>query len=379
MTDQSLAGVRVLFIVNVDWFFISHRMPLLRAAIERGAVVGVAAADSGRLEEIAREGVQVFPIPMSRSGTGLGEQVRVAWAMGRAVRRFRPDLVHNVTIKPVLLGTGVVRVLQRRARVIAAISGFGFAVEGEAPSLLRRSVEVAYRVLLRSRRVTVVVQNDDARASVIERRVARAERVELIEGSGVQTDRFMPASRAPDGTVRVAMASRILRDKGVVEFCRACALLGPNVDAVLAGSLDTDGNPTSMARNEVDDLCSETGVTYVGEVNDMVTFLQQADVFVLPSYHEGLPKALIEAAACGLPLVATDIAGCRPVVTPGENGELVPVRAVESLAAAIEMLVSDPDRRARYGAASRRRAVERFSIDRVVRQFMAIYERESAT
>ena len=376
-----LEGVRLLFVANVDWFFISHRLPLLRAAMAEGAVVAVAAADTDRLREIETMGAETYALPLSRSGTGVVEQVRALVAIGRVIRRFGPDVVHNVTIKPVLFGTLLTRALTRRARLINAISGFGYAVDGGDRRWLRRVVIVAYRILFRSRRVVVVVQNQGAVEVMLRDRLARADQVELVEGSGVDCDVFTPRTgdRGDEERVRVVMASRILRDKGVFEFCRATALLDSDrVDAVLAGSLDAEGNPTALARDELDELCRETGVRYLGEVDDMSALLRDADVAVLPSYHEGLPKVLLEAAASGLPLIATDIPGCRPVVHPGVNGELVPVRSVDELAAAIGRLVDDGDLRRRYGARSRRLAVERFSVDRVAGRFVDLYERGAA-
>ena len=371
-----LAGVRLLFVVNVDWFFISHRLPLLRAARSEGAEVAVATADTGRLHEIEAEGVTVYPLRMSRAGRSPVEQARSVLEIARAIRGFRPDVVHNVTIKPVLIGTLVTRLLRRRTRIINAISGFGFVMEGGAGGAARRVVRLCYRLLFRSARVTVVVQNDDARRLLVEERIARHDRIELIEGSGVDCDEFAPVDGddRSDTPVTITMAGRILRDKGVVEYCEAIARLADGrVEAVLAGSLDPEGNPTALRRDELDALCERTGVRYLGDVDDMPSLLGSSDVFVLPSHHEGLPKVLIEAAASGLPLVATDIAGCRPVVHPDVNGELVPVRDVESLAAAIERLAGDPQRRRRYGVASRRLALERFSVSGVVERFVELY------
>jgi glycosyltransferase involved in cell wall biosynthesis len=373
---NQLTGVRLLYVVNVDWFFISHRLPLLEAAVQRGAVVGVACASTGRLTEIEAHGGQTFELPMTRSGKNPLDELRSLIAVSRIVRRFRPDVVHNVSIKPVLYGTAAARLLNRRATVINAISGFGYAVEAR-DSLLSRVVRQTYRQLFRSRRVRVVVQNEDARRQLVGERIASPSQIVLIEGSGVDCDRFRPREHVEghDAPVRVLMASRLLRDKGVLEYCRAAATLrGLGVRFLLAGPLDVGGNPTALSGREVDAACTSASVEYLGEVKGMPELLRSVDIFVLPTYHEGLPKALLEAASTGLALVATDIPGCRPVVQPGVTGELVEVGDVASLAAAVKKLIENPGLRRRYGSASRRLAVERFSLARVVAEFMNMYQ-----
>ncbi len=374
----SLTGQRVLFVVNVDWFLVSHRLPLVRATVEAGAEVTVACADTGSMDIIRSLGhVKVIPIPLTRSGTGPIGELKSLWAIARTVRTSHPHVVHNVTVKPVMYGTLATRLLSRRARVINAVSGFGFAVEGDANRLLSATVSLAYRLLFRSRRVTMIVQNEGAREWLLAQRCTRIEQIRLIEGSGVDCSNFTPAAHSrSDEAITVVLASRMLRDKGIEEFARAAAIAAPhfpNARFVLAGSTDMGGNPTSYSDEEVRALCASYPVEWLGQVTDMPTLLRNADVFVLPSYHEGLPKALIEAAASGLPLIATDIDGCRPVVHPHVNGELVKPRDVETLAAALCCLLADRNLRERYGAASRALAVERFALSKVLAETLVLY------
>lgn len=376
--DSPLAGIRLLYVVNVDWFLVSHRLPLVRAAIEAGADVTVACADTGSMEPIRALGrVKVVELALSRSGTGPIGELKALWAIASTVRRTRPDVVHSVTIKPVLYGTLATRLLTRDARIINAVSGFGYTVEGSGHRLLSSMVTMAYRVLFRSRRVAMIVQNEGAREWLLRNRCTTSERIHVIEGAGVDCNRFAPPPEPrASNELQVLLASRMLRDKGIDEFAKAAAIVKqtcPRARFILAGSTDVGGNPTSYTDAELGLLCASHPVEWVGHVADMPAFLQTVDVFVLPSYHEGLPKALIEAAASGLPLVASDIDGCRPVISPGVNGELVPPRDERALAAAISALLADPGRRQRFGAESRRIAVERFSIDKILEATLRLY------
>ncbi len=379
-STRRLEGVRILFVVNVDWFFLSHRLPLLEAAVAEGAVVGVAARDSGRLTELEHAGIATYPLPMTRASRSVVEMFRSTLSISRAIRSFRPHVVHNVTIKPIIFGTLAARLLAREAAVINAISGFGFALQGEQSRFLRGLVLRSYRLLFKSERVTVVVQNDGAAQEVTSNGLASDAQIELVEGAGVDCQRFRPRQtpHLDDGPIRVLMASRILRDKGVVEFCSAANQISePEIQATLAGSLDPQGNPTALTAAEVETLCESTGVNYIGEIEDMPRLLSESDIFVLPSYHEGLPKVLLEAAACGLPLVATDIPGNRPVVHHGVNGELVPVAETGPLAEAIARLAADGNLRERYGTASRETAVRRFAVEKVAASFVDMYARKA--
>jgi glycosyltransferase involved in cell wall biosynthesis len=375
---RPLTGVRLLYIVNVDWFLVSHRLPIVRAAIDAGADVTVACADTGAMAPIEALGaVRVVALPLSRSGTGLFGEARSLAAIAGLIWRTKPDIVHNVTIKPVMYGTLLTRLLRRRTRVVNAVSGFGYAVEGDAHKVLSSLVLAAYRLLFRSRRVEMIVQNDGAAQWLLRHRCTSLKHIHVIEGSGVDCERFTPPSTPrAEQPLTVLLASRMLRDKGVAEFAEAARMLRPkHPDAmfVLAGSTDVGGNPTSYTDDEMRQLEAAFPVRWTGHVADMPALLQTADVFALPSYHEGLPKALLEAAATGLPLVATDIDGCRPVVTSGVNGELVALGDAEALAATLDRLLSDAGLRRRYGDASRRIAVDRFAIERVVAATLQVY------
>ena len=373
-----MAERRVLFVCNVDWFVLLHWSDLLTDMVRRGHCVHVLCADSGRLEEIRALGVTVDAIPISRAGTRPLDELRTFTQIARSLRRFHPDLVHTITIKPNLYATLATRLLTRRVPVVCAVTGFGFVFDAQTSAGVSGAVRWLLRFVLRSARVHVQVENAEAVERVVELGLSTRDRAHLIEGAGVDTDQFHPAESGGSDTeeATVLLPARMLRDKGVIEFIEAARLLSLRSDIrfLLAGRLDVDGNPTAISGAELDDLLSGSGAHWLGEVDDVAKLMREVDIVALPSYHEGLPKALLEAAACGLPLIATDIPGCRPVVHDGENGILVPVRDAASLASAIERLASDPALRSTYGERSRQLAVDRFDRRIILERFAELHD-----
>jgi glycosyltransferase involved in cell wall biosynthesis len=365
---------RLLFVVNVDWFFLSHRLPLALGARDAGVEVMVAAGDTGRAGEIRAQGLEFVPLPITRDGTGMGAELATMAALARLYRRVRADMVHHVTIKPVLYGSVAARVAPGMA-IVNAISGLGYVFSQGGRPLLRAGAQAAYRVALGGPRTRTIFQNPEDRDEFVRKGLVKQATTVLIRGSGVDPARFVPAPE-PAGDPIVMLASRMLWEKGVGEFVEAArALRGRGVRArfVLVGPADP-GNPTGVPAAQLRAWADEGVVEWWGERTDMHHVLAQAAVVTLPSfYKEGLPKVLLEAAAAGKPLVATDIPGCREIVLPGRNGELIPPRDAPALAAAVGALLDSPALRARYGAAGRALAEAEFTEARVVAQTLAVY------
>jgi glycosyltransferase involved in cell wall biosynthesis len=367
---------RLLIAVNNPGFFLSHRLPVAVAARRAGFDVHVATPDGPAVPAIRDAGLEWHPIHLSRSGTRPLEESRSVHELWQLYRRLRPDVAHHVTPKVVLYGTTAAR-LARVPGVVNAISGLGhaFAGTGSAISPLRMAASTGYRLLLRHPRMRVIFQNEDHRRLFVAHRWIRDDEAVLIRGSGVDTAVFAPRERESARPL-VVLAARMLRTKGVGEFVEAARLLhdrGVAARFALVGSPDP-GNPATVTEAELREWSGEGVVEHWGFRNDMARVYAEADVACLPSYTEGMPKSLIEAAACGLPIVATDEPGCRGVVRDGENGLLVPVGAVPELAAALERLIADPALRARLGAAGRALAVSEFDIEHVVAAHLAVYD-----
>ena len=370
---------RLLFVVNDASFFLSHRLPVALAAREHGYDVHVATPAGPGVDGVRAAHLDWHPIRLSRSGRNPAREARTLADLCALYRRVRPALVHHVTPKPVLYGTAAAR-LTRVPAVVNAISGMGHVYADDStrraapyPALTSNRSPAA----LRHPRMRVIFQNADARAEFLARGWAREREAVLIRGSGVDVTVFTPAaSPPPPEAPLVVLTARLLFTKGVREFVAAAATLraaGVHARFALVGAADPD-NPASVPSPTLAEWGERGDVELWGQREDMVEVFRAAHVACLPSYLEGLPKALIEAAACGLPIVTTDVPGCREVVHHGENGFLVPAREDAPLAQALRTLIDDADLRARFGAASRQRAEREFSLAQVVASHLALYD-----
>jgi len=378
MSAPDLSGRTILYLVTEDWYFLSHRLPLARAARDAGARVIVATRINDDRAALEAEGFAVAAIPFDRSGLNPIADLKTLAAIRRVYRRERPDLVHQVAMKPTLYGT-LAALLTGVPQVVNAMAGMGFLFisQGVKARLLRPAIRGAMGWLNRRARVSVIVQNDDDRA--LFRDVLRVPngRLATIRGSGVDVDALRPAEPPPVDAAAPPVAlclSRMLWDKGIGELAEAARRLkerGVPLTVRLVGPLDA--NPAAIPRATIDDWVAEGLVEAAGRTSDVAGEYARCHIAVLPSYREGLPKSLLEAAACGRPIVATDAPGCREVCIDGETGVRVPVRAVGPLADALERLARDADLRARMGRAARRLAEERFAVDRIVSETLALY------
>ncbi|HUF87646.1 MAG TPA: glycosyltransferase family 4 protein [Thermohalobaculum sp.] len=369
------AGARLLFVVNDLDFFLSHRLAIAEAAAAEGWEVHVAAPGAADDARLCAAGLRPHALRLARHGTNpLAEAASLA-GMYRLFRRLRPDLVHLVTIKPVVYG-GIAARLARVPAVVSAISGLGyvFLQGGARARTLRWAVRPLYRLALGHPRQRVIFQNEDDR-SALEALGARLDgRSELIRGSGVDLDAFVPTPE-PEGPVRVLMPARILTDKGVREFVEAARILrreGVEARFAVAGDAPA-GNPARVPGQTLAAWRTAGTVELLGFCSDMPRQLAASHIVVLPSYREGFPLALVEAAAAARPVVTTDVPGCRDAIIEGETGLLVPVRDSAALARAIRRLVEEPETRWRMGRAGRALAERAFSVRDVAQRHLAIY------
>lgn len=368
---------QLLFVVNVDWFFASHRLPIALAALARGYDVHIACVDTGRCSEFERSGLIVHRMPVARSDNSPGGLFALLRWLLQTFRSIRPDVVHLVTIRPVLFGGIAARLARVPARV-AAISGLGpvFTERGWRAGVRRILVRVLYRLALGRGHLQVIFQNEDDRRCLVGIGACRFADTVLIPGSGVDLQRY--AKTALPGVPTALMAARLLREKGVLEFIEAAAIVRTNGGAtarfVLVGDVDPD-SPGSLDRTLVAKMCGQAGVEWWGARDDMAEVMAQASVIVLPSYYgEGVPKVLLEAAACGRPVITTDHPGCRDAIEPGESGVLVPPRDAGALAAAMAELLADQPRCEAMGRAGRARAERLFDLRFAVDRHLEIYE-----
>ncbi|HEY9271825.1 MULTISPECIES: glycosyltransferase family 4 protein [Achromobacter] len=371
------AARRLLFVVNNPAFFMSHRVPVALAAQQAGYEVHVATMDGPAVADIEALGMTHHAIPMTRSGKHPLQELGTLLALIRLFRRLRPQIVHLVTIKPVLYG-GIAARLTRVPGMVAAISGLGFVFLSNSlkMKLVRAVVARLYRLALGHPNSRVIFQNASDRDLLKSLGAVRDAQVVMIRGAGVDLDEYRAQPEPPAPPVVVTMVARLLRDKGVQEFVQAARLLrerGLPVTMQLVGGVDA-GNPASATQDDVEAWQREGCVSALGERFDVAALYAASHIAVLPSYREGLPKSLIEAAACARAVVTTDVPGCRDAIEPGETGLLVPVRDAQALADAIARLAEDPALRQSMGAAGRALAEREFNIERVARVHVEIYD-----
>lgn len=363
--------------VNSPEFFLSHRLPLAIAAKEAGYEVHVVTTDGPDTERIQAKGFSHHVVPFSRSGQNPLKELNTLVRLFSLFWRMKPSLVHLVTIKPVLYG-GVAARLAGIKAVVSAIPGLGtvFLADSAADRVRRWLIIRLYRVGFKQNRLVVIFQNPDDRDFFLALKILKPEQACLIRGSGVALADY-PYLAEPEGNPVILMAARLLKYKGVLEFIAAARLLrqrGLAVDIRLAGSPDP-GNPNnSVTHQELGQWASEGQVKLIGYCKNMAEQYAAANIICLPSYREGLPKGLVEAAACGRAVVTTNVPGCRNAIIPGETGLLVPAKNAEALADAIQVLVEDTELRKQMGRAGRALAEDVFPVEKIVEQHMDIYK-----
>lgn len=368
--------MKLLFFVNAPEFFLSHRLPLALAARDAGYSVQIATGPGSACEKIKALGFVHHRLPISRSGTKPWLELYSLWSLWRLLLWLKPDLLHLVTIKPVLYG-GLIARLAGVPAVVAAISGLGsvFVTRTGSTQLLRFSVEFLYRLALGHPNLTAIFQNPDDQSILIGLGTLSEEKTILIRGSGVSlSDHTVKPELG--GTPVVTFASRLLREKGVFEFVEAARILkklGIPSRFWIVGQPD-HGNPSSISYEDVERWQQEGLIEYLGYRTDIADVFSRTNLVVLPSYREGFPKVLIEAAASGRAIITTDVPGCRDSIRPNVTGLLVPVKDAKALANAIEQLLIDADLRRSMGAAGRDLAEQEYGIDRVVEAHLKVYQ-----
>ena len=365
----------LLIVVNEPCFFLSHRLEVALAAKSSGYSVHIASMGGPSVDAILELGFSHHELPFSRSGKSPVKELTVLFFLWRLLWQLKPDLLHLVTIKPVLYG-GIAARLAPVGGVVAAVSGLGFVFlsRGVKAVILRKLIAFLYGVAFGKQNLKVIFQNPDDRDMLVSLGALNRSNTVLIRGSGVDLSLY-ESTPEQSGRPTVCLAARLLRDKGVVEFIDAAKMLkARGVDATfqLIGDVDP-GNPTTVTEEELKLWREEGTVQLLGFRKDIAHLFSNAHIVTLPSYREGLPKVLVEAAACGRAVVTTDVPGCRDAIDPGKSGLLVPIQNAGALADALELLINDSAMRHRLGAAGRSLAEREFSVGKIVQQHLDIY------
>jgi glycosyltransferase involved in cell wall biosynthesis len=362
-------------VVNEDGFFLSHRLGVALAARQEGFEVSIVTKDTGKKGTVEGYGLRFIDLPINKSGMNIFKELKTFRFLFALYRREKPTIVHHVGLKTMLWGTLASRLAGVKWSV-NAVSGLGYLFIDRDKTFICRLLLLVFRMLHSApERVCVIFQNRDDRDLFLKNKIVRTSQVYMTNGSGVDLKAVTYSPEPSAGKIRVLLAARMLKDKGIMEYIAATQALKSEyeetVEFLLCGGLDS--NPNGISGEYLGSVCDGSYLQWLGYCTDVPSMLRASHIAVLPSYREGTPRFLIEAAATGRPIVTTDAVGCRETVREGYNGFLVPIRDSEALVARLKSLIDDPIMRQEMGINSRRYAEERFSIEDVIGTHLEIY------
>lgn len=369
---------KIILFANTDWYLWNFRRSLALAVRNAGYKVLLLSPKGDYGKGFAKFDLRWQVLAMDRRSLNPIRELAVVWRLVRLFREEKPTLVHCFTIKCAVYGALAARIAGVPVR-ISSLDGLGyvFSSQDTKAKMLRPLVRLLFRITLGGGCSRLILLNQDDVAKFHSEKTVKPSLIRLIRGAGVDCARFVPDKIPRNGNpLRVLLAARLLWDKGVAEYIEAAKMLhgdGRNVTFILAGVSDT-GNPSAVPESLLRDWVEQGLVEWLGHVDDMAALYRSVDIVVLPSYREGIPTSLTEAAACGLPLVTCDVPGCREVVSDGLDGLLVPPKDAGALASAIMRLIDDSALRVRLGQAARAKVLSEFDERIVIRKTMAVYE-----
>ena len=368
---------RILYVVNVDWFFISHRLAIAEEAKKNGFEVIVAAEDTGRSQEIIDKGIQFINLSFSRSGTNPIKELFTLIKFYKLYSKIKPDIIHHITLKPVIYGSIIAKVLNVKSTV-NAVSGLGYNFTEGRMNMISKIIVCLMRYGFNKDLYVIFQNKDDFKELSLFKVLTPKNRIYIIKGAGVDLQEFYPTKLPEFNKIKILLPSRMLKDKGVMEFHDAAILLKEKyfdkIQFVLAGMADTD-NRAGLSEILLNQWEDGDYFKWVGHQKDIFKVYNNSHIVVLPSYREGIPRTLIEACAMGRAIITTDAIGCRECVDEGINGFKVPIKDVQSLANAIEVLVNNPNKIIEMGVASRVKAENEFDINSVIETHLEIYNK----
>ena len=373
-----IAPRRLLYVVNEDWAFLLNRLPMARAAQKAGYEVHVATRVKDGGSAIEAEGFVLHPVPLQRGGISPLAAVPAVLALRRIAGRIKPDIAHHSGLQCCVFGS--IAAFGRKFTYVSALTGMGYVFTSVTlrTRLLKTVLKWLLPPLLNRPDSVVLVQNPDDRAALVDLGISET-RVVLIPGSGVDTDRLQPLPE-PEGPITYGFAGRLLTDKGIRALVAAHDLVrgqGFQTNLLIAGNPDP-ANPASVSLQEVNEWTQRPGITWLGHVKDISSLWKRCHFAILPSHREGLPGSLMEAAACGRAMIATDAPGCREIVIDDQTGLLVPIEDPQALARAIVKLATSPALRTRYGSAARDLVASKLSAKIIGEQIVHLYREMTA-
>lgn len=367
---------KILFIVSEDWYFVSHRLHLATAAIKDGHEVLLLSRMSEYKGLINSLGIETIDLPLKRSSRNPFRELKTIYFIFDVISNFKPDLVHAVAMKPVLY-TALSTIFVNTNGRIFAFGGLGFIFRSykTIARALRLFFIPIFRLLLRGENIRLIIQNKDDRKLLEDYRVVDEKKIRLIRGAGVDTMKFVPQSTSHSDKLLVILPARILWDKGVEDFvicAKRCQNMKVNARFVLIGDPDPH-NPECIPDSQLKKWIEHGAIEWWERQDDILSAYQKADIVCFPSYHEGLPKALLEAASCGLPIVSYDVPGCREVVQDHINGFLIPFKDRDALFSAVLKLLEDSKLRYEMGQRGREMILKDFTQEKIAAETISVW------
>lgn len=367
--------IKLFIVVNVDWFFLSHRKDIAIAAKNQGYDVTIVTKDTGKRTDIERLGLRFIDLPMNRSGQNIKEELHTCWFLYRLYQKEKPDVVHHVGLKTILWGTLAAKLVGVKG-VVNAVSGLGIFFSEENKSMVARLLPKVLRFSHHRPNLAVIFQNDEDKDLFLRNGIIKEKQAFYIKGSGVDLNEYCYTSEPETGNIRVLLTARMIEEKGIFVLTDAAELLREQyqnkVEFLLCGGLDD--NPKAIKKEELEAKCDGKYIQWLGYRTDVLDLLKGCHIVAFPSYYkEGLPKSLIEATAIGRPIVTTDSIGCRETVVDGYNGYLIPIKNSKALADKLRVLFDNKELRIKMGRNSRMLAERDFSIENVIEKHLKIY------
>ncbi len=368
---------KIFIIVNVDWFFLSHRKEIAINALKKGFDVTIVTKDTGRRKEIEKLGLKFIDLPMNRVGINIFEEIKTLSFLCRLYKHDRPDIVHHVGLKTILWGTLAAKIIKVKG-IVNAVSGLGIAFSSQNSSILSKVLLKILRFSHNYRNLVVIFQNNEDKNLFLQNRIIDEEQSEMIKGSGIDLGMFNYTPEPVDNKIRVLFTARMIEEKGVFILADAAKKLKDKycdrVQFLLCGGLDD--NPKAISKSELMSVCDGEYIQWLGFRSDVLDLLKQCHIVAFPSYYkEGLPKSLIEATAIGRPIITTNSIGCKETVVDGWNGYLIPIKDSDTLSEKLSILIDNKELRQEMGRNSRTLAIRDFSIENVVNRHLEIYGR----
>jgi glycosyltransferase involved in cell wall biosynthesis len=366
---------KLFIIVNVDWFFLSHRKDIALAAQRAGWDVTIVTADTGKLKDIEAIGLKVINLPMSRSGMNIKEELGTLNFLRKLYKREKPDVVHHVGMKTILWGTLAAKFANVRG-VVNAVSGLGGFFAEDNKSLLAKIMPKVLCFSHHGQNLLVIFQNHEDEAMYVKKGIIKREQSRFIKGSGVNLNEFCYTPEPVSGKVNVILTARMIEEKGIFLLTQAAERLRKDYEDKaefwLVGGIDD--HPGAITKEQLDAVCDGKYIKWLGYRTDVKELLQSSHIVAFPSYYmEGLPKSLIEATAIGRPIITTNSIGCKDTVDDGVNGFLIPTKDVDALIGKLRILIDDANLRQKMGKAATEKAEKEFSLDVVIEKHLKIY------